>query len=258
MSRDLLVLSGVHPYEADPFAELLASLAGWTVTHLIHPEAERLVGEGRAADADAVLFYDMPGYTFADGQVTARPPSEAFRRAIMARFAAGKGAVAMHHALAGWALWPEWSELLGGRFLYQPGEVRGVPQLDSGYRQEVAYIAQVVAEHPVTAGLPATFAVIDELYLAPVFAEDIVPLIRARHDFVRDNFYSAAAAVAGRMFDNTGWAHPDGNDCIAWTKQALAARLVYLQFGDGPATYANPHVRRVLANAIDFVALRTD
>ena len=258
MSRDLLVLSGGHPYEAEPFAALLASLAGWTVTHLIHPEAERLVGEGRAADADAVLFYDMPGYTFADGQVTARPPSEAFRRAIMARFAAGKGAVAMHHALAGWALWPEWSELLGGRFLYQPGEVRGVPQLDSGYRQEVAYIAQVVAEHPVTAGLPATFAVIDELYLAPVFAEDIVPLIRARHDFVRDNFYSAAAAVAGRMFDNTGWAHPDGNDCIAWTKQALAARLVYLQFGDGPATYANPHVRRVLANAIDFVALRTD
>ena len=258
MSRDLLVLSGGHPYEAEPFAALLASLAGWTVTHLIHPEAERLVGEGRAADADAVLFYDMPGYTFADGQVTARPPSEAFRRAIMARFAAGKGAVAMHHALAGWALWPEWSELLGGRFLYQPGEVRGVPQLDSGYRQEVAYIAQVVAEHPVTAGLPATFAVIDELYLASVFAEDIVPLIRARHDFVRDNFYSAAAAVAGRMFDNTGWAHPDGNDCIAWTKQALAARLVYLQFGDGPATYANPHVRRVLANAIDFVALRTD
>ena len=258
MSRDLLVLSGGHPYEAEPFAALLASLAGWTVTHLIHPEAERLVGEGRAADADAVLFYDMPGYTFADGQVTARPPSEAFRRAIMARFAAGKGAVAMHHALAGWALWPEWSELLGGRFLYQPGEVRGQAHLDSGYRHDVAYIAHVVGDHPVTAGLPGSFPVIDELYLARAFAEDIVPLIRARHDFVRDNFYSAAAAVAGRMFDNTGWDHPPGDACIAWTKQALAARLVYLQFGDGPATYANPYVRRVLANALDFVASSPD
>ena len=258
MKRDLLVLSGGHPYKAEPFAAMLASLDGWTVTHLIHPEAERLVGEGCAADADAVLFYDMPGYTFVDGQVTARPPSEAYRRAILARFAAGRGAVAMHHALAGWALWPEWHNLLGGRFLYQPGEVRGQAQLDSGYRHDVAYIAHVVGDHPVTAGLPGSFPVVDELYLAPAFAEDIVPLIRARHDFVRDNFYSAAAAVAGRMFDNTGWAHPDGNDCIAWTKQALAARLVYLQFGDGPATYANPHVRRVLANAIDFVALRTD
>ena len=237
---------------------MLESLDGWTVTHLIHPEAERLVGEGRAADADAMLFYDMPGYTFADGQVTARPPSEAFRRAIMARFAGGRGAVAMHHALAGWALWPEWHELLGGRFLYQPDEVRGQAQPDSGYRHEVAYTAQVVAEHPVTRGLPDSFPVNDELYLAPVFAEDIVPLIRARHDFVRDNFYSAAAAVAGRMFDNAGWDHPQGNTCVAWVKQALAARLVYLQFGDGPATYANPHVRRVLANALDFVASSPD
>ena len=258
MKRDLLVLSGGHPYEAEPFAAMLTSLEGWTVTHLVHPEAERLVGEGCADGADAILFYDMPGYTFGDGQVAARPPSEAFRRAILARFAAGRGAVAMHHALAGWALWPEWSELLGGRFLYQPGEVRGVPQLDSGYRHDVTYTAQVVGDHPVTWGLPGEFAVTDELYLAPVFADDIVPLIRARHDFVRDNFYSAAAAVAGRMFDNAGWVHPDGSDCVAWAKSALNARLVYLQFGDGPATYANPHVRTVLANALDFVAVSQD
>ncbi len=256
--RDLVVLSGGHPYEAEPFAAMLASLDGWTVTHLIHPEAERMVGEGCAADVDAMLFYDMPGYTFADGQVIARPPSEAYRRAIIARFAGGRGAVAMHHALAGWALWPEWHELLGGRFLYQPGKVRGQAQLDSGYRHDVAYTAQIVADHPVTAGLPAAFPVIDELYLAPVFTNDFQPLIRARHDFVRDNFYSASAAVAGRMFDNTGWEHPAGNDCVAWAKQALAARLVYLQFGDGPATYANLHVRRVLANALDYVASPPD
>lgn len=258
MTRQLLVLSGGHPYEAEPFAAMLASLDGWTVTHLMHPEAERLVGEGCADLADAILFYDMPGYTFGDGQVTARLPSEAFRRAIMARFVAGRGAVAMHHAIAGWALWPEWSELLGGRFLYQPGVVRGQAQPDSGYRHDVTYTAQVVDDHPVTRGLPAEFAVTDELYLAPVFTEDIQPLIRARHGFVRDNFYSAAAAVAGRMFDNTGWDHPDGSDCVAWVKSALNARLVYLQFGDGPATYANQHVRTVLANAIDFVASPQD
>ena len=254
MARELLVLSGGHPFEAELFAQMLASLDGWTVTHLTHPEAERLVGEGRGDNAGAILFYDMPGYTFADGQVTVRPPSEAYRRAIVARFAAGRGAVAMHHALAGWALWPEWSELLGGRFLYQPGEVRGQAQPDSGYRHDVTYTAQVVADHPVTRGLPHEFPVTDELYLAPNFGEDIVPLIRARHAFVRENFYSAAAAVAGRVFSNEGWEHPDGSDCVAWTKPALNAQLVYLQFGDGPATYANPHVRTVLANALDFVA----
>lgn len=254
MPRDLLVLSGGHPYETEPFAELLASLDGWRVTHLIHPEAERLVGEGRAAEADGLLFYDMPGYTFADGRVETRPPSEAFRRAIEARFASGRGAVAMHHALAGWAEWPGWSELVGGRFLYQPGEVRGAARLDSGYRHDVSYEAEVVADHLVTAGVPASFPVCDELYLAEVFETDVTPLVRARHAFTRDNFYSAAAAVAGQMFSKEGWDHSPGSDCVAWVKPALAASLVYLQFGDGPATYANPSVRRLLANALAFTA----
>lgn len=252
--RDLLVLSGGHPYDEPAFAVLLDSLSGWRATHLLHPEAERLVGEGRADQADGLLFYDMPGYSFADGRVETAPPSEAFRRAITARFAAGRGAVAMHHALAGWAEWPEWAELIGGRFLYQPGEVRGLAVPDSGYRLDVAYTAKVVCDHPVTAGLPATFPVSDELYLAEVFAGDITPLVRAQHQFTRDNFYSAAAAVAGRMFDNADWNHADGNDCVAWVKRAGAANLVYLQFGDGPDTYANPAVRQILANALRFTA----
>ncbi len=254
MPRDLLVLSGGHPYDSDAFAELLDSLGDWRVTHLLHPEAEQIVGEGRAEAAEGLLFYDMPGYTFADGRVESRPPGEAFRRAITGRFAAGKGAVVMHHALAGWADWPEWADLVGGRFLYQPGVVRGRSVPDSGYRHDVAYTAEVICDHPVTQGLPPTFAVTDELYLAEVFTDDITPLVRARHDFVRDDFYSAAAAVAGRMFDNQGWDHAPRSDCVAWATRAGAADLVYLQFGDGPQTYRNPLIRVILANALRFTA----
>jgi len=251
---ELIVLSGGHPFDEVAFGALLASLEGWNVTHLQHPEAERLVGEGSAADADALLFYDMPGYVFSAGRVITRPPGELFRRAIVERFESGRGAVAMHHALAGWAEWTEWSEMIGGRFLYQPGEVRGVRRLDSGYRHDVEYVAEVVADHPVTRGVPASFPVRDELYLAEVFEAEFTPLIRAHHEFVRENFYSATAAVAGRMFDNAGWDHPPGSDCVAWVKTARNAPLVYLQFGDGPDTYANPAVRKVLANALGFIA----
>lgn len=256
--RSLLVLSGGHPYEEGAFEELLQALArdlgGWTLTHLLHPEAEREIADGAADDADALLFYDMAGYEFADGKVEARAPSAPFRDAIVRRFAAGKGAVAMHHALAGWAEWPEWAEMLGGRFLYQPDEVLGRNCLDSGYRHNVAYHAEVVAEHPVTAALPQTFPLVDELYLAEVFEDDVEPLIRARHDFRSRNFYSAAAAVAGAMFTNEGWEHPDGSNLVGWTRKVGDAPLVYLQFGDGPATYRDPNVRRALANALAFTA----
>lgn len=252
--RSLLVLSGGHPYEEGPFAALLCGLAGWDVTHLVHPDAEKQVAEGAADDADGLLFYDMPGYEFADGKVTSRPPGPGFVAALERRFAGGKGAVMMHHALAGWADWPGWSELVGGRFLYQPGPVRGAQCLDSGYRHDVDYVAQIVGDHPVVAGLPAQFAVNDELYLAEIFEDDLIPLIRAEHDFVAGNFYSAAKAVAGKMFDNQDWPHKPGSNLVAWARYAGQAPIVYLQFGDGPATYTNPHVQQMLANALDWTA----
>jgi uncharacterized protein len=255
MARSLLVLSGGHPYEAGPFAELLAALGDWNVTHLIHPEAEDAVAAGAAAEADALLFYDMAGYTFADRTVTMRPPSEGFRAAIAARFAAGKGAVALHHALAGWAQWPEWHHWLGGGFLYQPGEWQGAAMPDSGYRHDVEYTAHVIADHPVTRGLPEHFPVTDELYLCPIDEAAVTPLLRAQgFAFTADNFYSAGNAVAGAMFSRAGWDHPPGSNLIGWESRTCPARLVYLQCGDGPATYANPHVRRMIAQALGYTS----
>ena len=254
----LLVLSGGHPYEAEPFEELIGwlgnSLGEFEVTHLIHPEAEQAVSDGAADSADALLFYDMGGYEFADGKVTSRAPSAGFKRSIRRRFDGGKGAVAMHHALAGWADWPEWAEMLGGRFLYQPGEWQGRPVPDSGYRHDVAYDAQIVADHPVTQGLPQTFAMVDELYLCQIDESAVTPLIRANHRFTRDNFYSAAQAVAGKMFSNSGWNHPDGSDLVAWSRQVGNAPLGYCQFVDGPETYTNPNVQRLLLNALRFTS----
>jgi type 1 glutamine amidotransferase len=249
--RSLLVLSGGHPYEAGPFDELLYSLGDWEITHLVHPEG----GEADAADtilgADALLFYEMAGYSFGEGKVTTRPPSPAFREAVTARFASGKGAVAMHHALAGWALWPEWHAWLGGQFHYQPG----AHGLDSGYRHDITYEAHVLADHPVTRGLPESFPVTDEVYLCPIDESAVTPLLRAEgFAFTRDNFYSAAQAVAGAMFSNEGWEHPPGSNLIAWESRSCPAPLIYLQCGDGPATYANPNVRQMLRQALDYTS----
>lgn len=249
--RSLLVLSGGHPYEAGPLDELLASLGDWEVTHLIHPEGGEVDAAEAIAAADGLLFYDMAGYTFGGGTVTMRPPSPAFREAVTARFAAGKGAVAMHHALAGWALWPEWHHWLGGIFHYQPHAAGP----DSGYRHDVAYEARIVADHPVTRGLPVRFPVTDELYLCPINESAFTPLIRAEgFAFTADNFYSAAQAVAGAMFSNQGCEHAPGSNCVGWESRTAPAPLIYLQFGDGPATYANPHVRRLLAQALDYTS----
>ena len=254
MERDLLVLSGGHRFYEAEFDQFLASLGDWRVTHLEHPDAEEQVANGRALEADALLFYDMGGYTFADNWVTTRPPSEGYRRAITQRFKMGRGAVAMHHAIAGWADWPEWHEMLGGRFLYTPGELRGEKVLDSGYLLDVEFTAQVVADHPVTQGMPASFTLRDEQYLGHVFEDDVEPLLRSNVTFTREHFSSAALAISGTMDSNEGWEHPEGSNLIGWHKQVHGAPLVYLQPGDSKEALLNPHIQRLFANAINFTA----
>lgn len=250
----LLVVSGGHPYDEEAFNALLLELGDWTIRHLMHPEAEAAIARGAADKADAVLFYDMAGYAFGEGKVRTRPPSPAFIEAIERRLAAGRGMVLMHHALAGWAEWPRWAEIAGGRFLYQPGEVRGRRCLDSGYRHDVTYRVETVSDHPVTRAIPASFEITDELYLAEIFEDDVIPLLRADHAFVAANFYSAAHAVSGRMFDNSGWDHPPGSPLVGWARSEGEARIVTLQFGDGPVAYRNPHLVQLLANALGWTA----
>jgi type 1 glutamine amidotransferase len=112
-----------------------------------------------------------------------------------------------------------------------------------------------VAEHPVTAGVPDSFEITDELYLFEVFDDAITPLLASDHGFVRDNFYSAARVVRdGKMYDNEGWAHEPGSNLVGWTRQQDASQVVYLQCGDDAVAYGNAHFRRLVGNAIRFVS----
>jgi type 1 glutamine amidotransferase len=106
----------------------------------------------------------------------------------------------------------------------------------------------------VTQGVPAAFAITDELYLAEVFTDDVSPLLASQAAFTRDHFWSADAAVRGRMNCREGWNHPPGSPLIGWTKRVLNSTLVYLQPGDGATAFENPHYRRLLENSVRWVA----
>ncbi|MFD2137582.1 hypothetical protein ACFSLT_24675 [Novosphingobium resinovorum] len=94
----------------------------------------------------------------------------------------------------------------------------------------------------------------DETYLAEIFAEDVTPLLRADIPFTREQFFSAELAVRGRMYDREDWDHPPGSDLIGWTREVGRSRLVYLQPGDGPSAYDDVNYRRLVENAIRWVA----
>lgn len=261
MTHVLLVTKG-HPFDKAAFFSVFDAMVAdpsssvTQYTHVEQPAAQLFFDPEVAAPYDVFAMYDMPGITFTgqDPPLHAHEPSAAFKAGAQALFEAGKGMVFLHHAIAGWPAWETWASIIGGRFHYQPAELRGVSHPDSGYRHDVTHRVQVVGDHPITRGLPREFEITDEVYLAPVFEDAVEPLLRSDHDFSDAGFYSADHAIRGRRNTNDGWSHPGGSDLVAWVKHAGNSPVAYVQFGDGAQTYADPNYRTVVANAVEWAA----
>lgn len=259
MAVPVLLVTKGHPFERAPFLAMfdhLVDLGAITYEHVEHPDAEARLDPARLAPARVVVFYDMPGlrFTRADPPLELVEPSPSYVAGFEALLAAGVGMVFLHHAMAGWPSWPRYAEVVGARFLYQPGVLRGSEWPDSGYLLDVDHTVEVVAaDHPVCAGLPPSFVLHDELYLTPPVRPGVTPLLRTTHPMTAEHFWSADAAIRGQRNTREGWVHPDGPDLIGWTHTVERSPVVYLQPGDGPSSYADHHVRTLLANAIGFV-----
>ena len=257
-TSNILVITKGHPFDRNAFftmLEVLEAERAMVCTHVEQPAAQVFFDSAFASAYDAFLIYDMPGYAFdPPNGVTLLPAPKPLMADFDALTRAGKGLVFLHHALAGWPLWADYGAAIGGRFLYRPGALRGRACAASGYRHDVAYTAAVVAEHPITQGVPAQFPVTDELYLAEIFEDDIEVLVRAEHAFVEGNFYSAELAVRGQMFSNDGWRHPPGSNAIVWAKHWQASPIAYIQCGDGPSAYENDAVRTLVGNALAWAS----
>jgi uncharacterized protein len=248
------VLVGGHPFDHASFGEMLASLDGIACTVVAHPDAADLVADPDRllSTTDALVLYDMPGLHFTRGQdPDLVPPPPAVVAGFDRLWDEGLGTVALHHSIASWPTWPAWRDVIGGRFHYVPAD--GWP--DSGYRHDVVQRLTVLdPDHPVTAGLGAGFDLTDEVYLCPIDTDALTPLLSTDAVLEDRHTWSARRAVHGHRDDRAGWSHPPRSGLAAWTKPVGNARLVYLQPGDGPSAYASPDYRRLLANAIRWVA----
>lgn len=248
MSISVQVVTGGHPFEAEPFFDIFESMDGIEWSAVQTP----------SVGSDVIVFYDMPGlrFTGANPPVQFPSPSDEVIAVFDRLQQDGTGLVFMHHAVASWPAWEGFAEMVGARFHYQPGTLRGIDYPDSGYLFDVRHTVHVLdPSHPICAGLPPTFEITDELYCFPVLEDSVTPLLRTNFP-VGDasHFFSADLAIRGRRNTNEGWSHPPGSDLVGWVKKARNAPVAYLQFGDGPVTYAEPYFRLVLANAIRWAA----
>ena len=252
--RNVLVVTGGHAFQRDPFFELFEGNPSIEWSAVDHPAAQLLFNPQAASHFDCYVLYDMPGIEFireGNCKPVFHPPPAIYREGLLAMLEQGTPLVVLHHAIAAWPAWPQWADIVGGRFRYQPVEQGGLVKPDSGYRLNVTHRISPVSQHPIVAGL-APFDMTDELYLFDVHTEDVEPLLISDFDFTDSQFFSARRALEGHLNDRQGWHHPPGSALIGWVKHYANSPIVYLQCGDGPSAYRHPLFRVLLGNAIDW------
>ena len=251
---NVLVVSKGHPFQRDSFFEMFDSFAdgGIDWTHVEQPAGQVFFSPDLSAPYDVIVDYSMPGTRPGPGN----EPPEGYKRDYLQLLEEGShGFVHMHHNLCSWPSWEPYAEIVGGRFLYHPAELRGQAWPDSGYLIGVEHEMQVVSpSHPVVAGLGVGFAIQDELYLAPIFEDEIEVLMRSDFEFTETKFFSPVLAAEGRLYERGDWHHPPASNAVVWAKNYLNSPIVYIQPGDMPASYKNPNYRRLVSNAIAWVA----
>ena len=138
----------------------------------------------------------------------------------------GKGFVAAHTALTAFADWPEFGELIGGRYDGHPwGSAAGTVVNDG-------------RDFPATQHFPATFPFTDEFYQASAFSPE-----KSRVLLKLD---------ASKMPPNDNYHGKDGSMPIVWAKNYGKGRVFYSSLGHAASTWDNRDVRQMYLEAMKW------
>ncbi|MGH9575027.1 MAG: ThuA domain-containing protein [Candidatus Acidiferrales bacterium] len=156
-------------------------------------------------------------------------PIDAAQKADLLKFVHedGKGFVAAHVATTAFLDWPEFGDMLGGRFDQHPWG-----QTD----------AKIIVEDPAFPGMqffPRVFGFHDEFYQIKDFSPEksrvLMRLDTSTLDMKRQGVQAADAPYA-----------------ITWAKTYGKGRVFYSALGHDASTWDNPDIRRMWFNAIEW------
>lgn len=213
----VLVITGGHEFEHDPFIKLFSDNPEIIFKAVEHPHAHALLKPEPAKQYDVLVTYDM------HQEIT-----DEARADFLARLKEGKGLVVLHHAIASYQQWPEYSKIIGAHYYLEKATVDGVEKARSTYKHGMHFKIQVVdPSHPVTRGIK-DYEILDETYNLFDVAKDVHPLLTTDE--------------------------PESNKVIGWAKTYGPARVVYLQSGHDHFAYENPNYQQILRQAIRWAA----
>jgi len=215
----VLHFTGGHDFEREPFMKMFQDNPDITFKAVEHPNAHAMLRPDAAKDFDVLVLYDMW-----------QDISDQAKGDFVDWLKRGKGLVVIHHAIASYQTWPEYSKIIGAHYYLAKTNVNGVEKARSAYQHGVHFKLTIVdPAHPVTKGV-SDFEIHDETYKFFDVYETCHALVKTEE--------------------------PLSNPVIHWAKNYGDARVVYMQSGHDHYAYDNPNYQKILRNAIQWTAKR--
>jgi uncharacterized protein len=213
----VLVVTGGHGFEKGPFFKLFEDNPDISFQAVEHPNAHALLTAEAAKNWDVLVLYDMH-----------QEISDQAKADLVARLKDGKGLVALHHAIANYQAWPEYTAIIGAHYYLAATNVAGVAKPRSAWKEGMKFRIHVAdPNHPVTRGM-TDFDTHDETYKGFDMVGECHPLLTTDE--------------------------PRSNQVIAWAKTYQGARVVYIQSGHDHFAYENPNYQQLLRQALRWTA----
>jgi len=212
----ILVITGGHGYDKPSFNEMLNSLGDQITNQVAELPAayDQFLPENRGK-YDVLVFYHM-------WQKITPEQEQIFAACIRE----GKPLVVLHHSICAFDEWPEYWNIVGGKYFHKPTTVDGKEYAACSYIHDIRFVVNVAKKkHPVTKGVK-DFEIFDETYKGYYVAKDVVPLLTTTE--------ASSAPVIG-------WTHSYGK-----------ARVVTLQSGHATPTFQNENFRQLLKQSIEW------
>jgi len=213
----VLLITGGHDFDKEPFYAFVNSLQGITVTEVKHPNALAMFRPENRGSYDVVLLYDMPNTI-----------SEQEKKDFTDCLKKGKGLVVWHHAYCSYQNWTEYQNIVGGRYHEEAWmDDKGVPHPASTYKHGVQFHLKVAdKKHPVTKDIH-DFDIVDETYGMGSVNPNVHPLLTTD--------------------DSTS------TPTVAWTNRYGKSKVVTILLGHDYQAWTNLNFKKLLTQAILWV-----
>jgi len=214
----ILVITGGHDYKKEQFNQMLSNLApGINYRVSVLPEAFNMFKPENRDQYDVLVFYHM-------WQTINGEQEKIFADCIRQ----GKPVVALHHSICAFDDWPEYWNIIGGKYFHKATICQGREYPACSYIHDLSFNVKIVdPDHPVTRGVQ-DFEIFDETYQGYYVEDRVTPLLTTTE--------------------------PSSKPIIGWAKKYGESKIVVLQSGHDVPTFENPNFRTLLKQAIEWVS----